>query len=215
MGKIKSILILSLLFCILSLSSYSQIDGIAFKDSTYIATFEHFLSPLKIVAGDTSRFTKNDTTVYSFNWTKNGMSEDLKVIDNPSSNNLVYRCRFESEGSFNIDLEVTNDTAGTSFYTNQTIPVQDPIEVPNVFTPNGDPQNDMFVVKSSGNINNKLKLTIYSRNGDLIHEQIARVVYWDGKLASGQYASEGVYYYVITTQGTPSRTKKGFFYLFR
>jgi gliding motility-associated-like protein len=215
MGNIKSILFFFLLFCIFSFHSYSQIDGIAFKDSTYIATFEHFLSPMKISGSDTSHFIKTDTTVYSFNWRKNGISEKLEIIDNASSGNLVYRCRFESEGSFNIDLEVINDTAGTSYYTTQTISVQDPIEVPNVFTPNGDPQNDLFVVKSSGNPDNKLKLTIYSRNGDLIHEQIARVVYWDGKLASGQYASEGVYYYVITTQGTPSRTKKGFFYLFR
>jgi len=219
MGKVKLILIFSTLFCVLSLRSYSQFDGIAIKDSTYIATFEHFLAPMKVINGDTMHFAKRDTNFYSFNWIKNGShNEPFSLLANIPSNSLYFKHIFKNEDTYTIDLEIINDTAGTSYYTSRTISVQDPLEVPNVFTPNGDPENDLFVVKSNGNPDDKLSLTIYSRNGELIYEQTARVVYWDGKLASGNEASEGVYYYIITSGGssnTPARIKKGFFHLFR
>jgi gliding motility-associated-like protein len=192
--------------------SYAQFDGVAFKDSTYIATFQHFFVPQALNNGDTVNFPK-DTTHYSFYWTSDGDNISPRTV--LTDTKFYFSHVFDSEGSYNVMLEVKNDTAGTSFFTTQTISVKDPIEVPNVFTPDGDNINDLFVVKSSGDADNKLKLSIYTRNGELVHEQIARVVYWDGKLASGQYASEGVYYYIISSQGTPSRTKKGFFHLFR
>jgi gliding motility-associated-like protein len=220
MGKVKFTLIYSLLFCIISINAYSQIDGVDFNSQIYVATYEYFFSPEKIVGKNSTPFPKSDTAHFTFRWSIDGKVKDLnktKYPGQPNSNNVFFKYLFKNNGTYNVELEVT-DTGGRTFTKTHEIVIENPIEVPNIFTPNGDNQNDRFVVKSSGNPDNKLTLTIYTRNGEQIYSQTSRIVYWDGRLASGQKASEGVYYYIITTEGTPStpsRTEKGFFHLYR
>lgn len=212
MGNIKTLLTYSILFVLFTTQSFSQIDGISFKDSVYTATFEHFFVPVILDNNDSLYLSQQATEDYDFKWQIDGTTEELEIIE--QLNHLCFKYTFPQEGVYNVSLEVT-DTNGVSYYSSREIIIEDEIEVPNVFTPNGDDVNDMFVVKSSGNPDNKLELVIYNRNGELVYKQTARVVYWDGKLASGEDAAEGVYYYVISTQGEPQKTKKGFFHLFR
>ncbi|MFO8235423.1 MAG: gliding motility-associated C-terminal domain-containing protein [Bacteroidales bacterium] len=212
MSNIKILLTYSILLVLFTTPSFSQIDGISFKDSVYAATFEHFFVPVMLDNSDSLYFSKQDTSDYEFIWQINGDTKDLNI--NEENYNLCYQYTFGEQGVYNVSLEVI-DMNGVSYYSTHEVIVEDAIEVPNVFTPNGDDQNDVFVVKSSGNADNKLQLVIYNRNGELVYKQTARVIYWDGKLASGEDAAEGVYYYVISTQGEPTRTKKGFFHLFR
>ncbi|MGM0498515.1 MAG: gliding motility-associated C-terminal domain-containing protein, partial [Bacteroidota bacterium] len=198
MSRIKAFIIILLFICFASVKSYSQIDGITIKDSTYVSEFEHFLFPMKIVSGDTLNFDA-DTANYSFNWSVDGASAEPEYNTYISNNDTIpyFKQKFESSDTYEVTLEIINDTSGISYFANINISTNNNIEVPNVFTPDGDGKNDLFVVKSSGDTNNKLKLLIYTRNGDLIYEKIAPVVYWDGKLASGDYAQEGVYYYIV------------------
>ena len=209
MGQIKIILTTFLITCIFSASSNAQIDQVSFKDSVYVATFTHYFVPMKISNGDTSRLM-NSEDIYSIEWTKNGRPMDLDSMSNKGF--ITYIHKFNEGGTYNIGLEVT-DTTGLIYYASKTIFVENSIEVPNVFSPDEDGVNDIFVVKSNGT--QRIKLEIYTRNGDLIHEKTGPVVYWDGKLASGNYASQGVYYYVVKTQNQPEVIKKGFFHLFR
>ncbi|MFW6095346.1 MAG: gliding motility-associated C-terminal domain-containing protein [Bacteroidota bacterium] len=212
MGNIKRLLTYSILFVLFTTQSFSQIDGIAFKDSVYTATYERFFVPVILDDNDSLYLGQQATEDYDFTWQINGATEDLEILE--QLNYLAYKYTFPEEGVYDVSLEVT-DTNGVTYYSNREIIIEDEIEVPNVFTPNGDDVNDMFVVKSSGNPDNKLELVIYNRNGELVYKQTARVVYWDGKLASGEDAAEGVYYYVISSQGESKKTKKGFFHLFR
>ena len=217
MSRIKAIFIASLLICFATFSSIGQIDGIAIKDSTQISAFEHFFLPMKVVSGDTLNFDA-DTLNYDFNWTIDGRPISPQYKNFPSNNNDTipfFRHQFEAAGAYNVTLEIINDTSGISYFTALDISINNDINVPNVFTPDGDGKNDLFVVKSPGNPNEKLKLLIYTRNGNLVHEKIAPVVYWDGKLASGNDAQQGVYYYIVVPQGNTDRAQKGFFYLYR
>jgi gliding motility-associated-like protein len=216
MSRTKALITILFITSLASVKSYAQFDGIAIKDSTYVADFEHFLLPMKIVSGDTLHFDK-DTTNYDFNWTVNARPVDPSYNTYISNGDTIpyFKHTFEAAGSYEVSLEITNDTSGVSYFAYIDIAVNNTIDVPNVFTPDGDGKNDLFVVKSAGSPNNKLKLYIYTRNGDLIHEKIAEVVYWDGKLASGNYAEEGVYYYVVVPQNNPDRAQKGFFHLYR
>ena len=216
MSRNKAFFSILIFICFTSVNVFAQFDGIAIKDSTYVSEFEHFLTPMKIVSGDTLNF-EADTTNYEFNWTIDGMPVNPQYKPFISNGDTIpfFKYTFESSGSYELTLEIINDTTGISYFTNINISVSSNIEVPNVFTPDGDGKNDLFVVKSSGSSDKKLKLMIYTRNGDLIYEKIAPVVYWDGKLASGNYAQQGVYYYIVVPENNSDRAKKGFFHLYR
>ena len=98
------------------------------------------------------------------------------------------------------------------------------VEVPNVFTPNGDGMNDNFVVKSKSL--KSLSIHIYNRWGGLVHSwsysDIRSRDYtyehsvWDGKIGN-RMASPGVYFYIIRAVGRDDKTinKEGFLHLFR
>jgi len=100
------------------------------------------------------------------------------------------------------------------------------LDVPNVFTPNGDDNNDYFRVHSSSLKN--FRITIYNRAGKKVYEyeQTEEKFEWEGwdgtVFGKGrQFAQPGVYFYVIEALGWDAeryRGKepyKGFVYLFR
>lgn len=71
--------------------------------------------------------------------------------------------------------------------------------VPNVFTPNGDGQNDEFrVVYRSLR---EFHCWIYNRWGKLVYEWTDPAKGWDGTI-NGRPAAEGAYFYVIRAMGT-------------
>lgn len=85
-------------------------------------------------------------------------------------------------------------------------------ELPNVFTPNGDGENDVFrpfpyyAVES-------IDLKVYNRWGKLVFETTKPDILWDGKI-DGKPATDGVYFYVcdvnkITLRGVVKETLKG------
>jgi gliding motility-associated-like protein len=70
--------------------------------------------------------------------------------------------------------------------------------LPNIFTPNGDGQNDMFVPFPYRYIDN-IDLKIFNRYGTIVFESKDPAVLWDGTdYKSNEIATDGAYYYVIT-----------------
>lgn len=70
---------------------------------------------------------------------------------------------------------------------------------PNVFTPNGDQQNDFFKPSeiSESECLEFLQYKIYNRWGEMLFETQQNSAYWDGRY-QGNPVSEGVYYYVAS-----------------
>jgi len=101
----------------------------------------------------------------------------------------------------NRDLPECRDTA----YLDDCIPVDNAskLEVPNVFSPNGDGYNDFFQVKAqtlntfTGIIVNRWGRNVFTWENWQDYE-----AGWDGKLSGGSDASPGVYYYIIKAIGT-------------
>ena len=92
--------------------------------------------------------------------------------------------------------------------------VSDSIVAPNVFTPNGDGNNDVFEVVSKGN--NTVSLKIFTRAGVLVFSSEAKRCRWDGFSLNGQEMANGVYYYTAEISGSsPKVSKCGFVHLFR
>ncbi|MBE7442409.1 MAG: gliding motility-associated C-terminal domain-containing protein [Flavobacteriales bacterium] len=79
--------------------------------------------------------------------------------------------------------------------------------IPNVFTPNGDNKNDLFILNFSYE-----KVEIFNRWGNKMFESINNDSFWNGKTTSGVDVSDGTYYYLITTK---EKTYKGFIQLLR
>ncbi len=73
--------------------------------------------------------------------------------------------------------------------------------MPNVFSPNGDGVNDLFVTPVSGEIR------IYNRWGKLVFESLQSYTYWSGKLPNGNEATEGIYYWIIHVEDSNCNLK--------
>ncbi len=100
----------------------------------------------------------------------------------------------------NRDLQECRDTAYIDFCIK--IDQESSIEVPNVFTPDGDGINDYFQVKAESL--RSFQAYIVNRWGSVVYEWTNwqdEDAGWDGKLSGGSKASTGVYYYIINAVG--------------
>jgi gliding motility-associated-like protein len=76
---------------------------------------------------------------------------------------------------------------------------------PNVFTPNGDGENDLFFFKTEYTV--EFKLTITNRWGNVVYDKILDLTApigpqgWDGKAQNGNEAKSGTYFYKYTAIG--------------
>jgi gliding motility-associated-like protein len=75
------------------------------------------------------------------------------------------------------------------------------IETVNVFTPNGDGENDYFAISTAGDLSNCAELSIYNRHGVLVYQSYGGIYSWDGYSPSGKPHPEGVYFYVYSVNG--------------
>ncbi len=88
-------------------------------------------------------------------------------------------------------------------------------ELPNVFTPNGDGQNDLFIPLPYRYIKD-IDIKIYNRWGQLIFETTNPDILWDGKNKNTKkICSDGTYFYIclvneIRIDGFKPRILKGF-----
>ncbi|MFN3916513.1 MAG: gliding motility-associated C-terminal domain-containing protein [Flavobacteriales bacterium] len=76
-------------------------------------------------------------------------------------------------------------------------PANEPvIEIPNVFSPNGDGINDVFKVSTTNVID--IQAYIYDRWGNIVYYFWGVNGFWDGRTwPAGEVCSTGVYYYII------------------
>lgn len=128
---------------------------------------------------------------------------------------------YEHPGRYKVRMVAVNtlgsegcrDTT-TAFYINV---LESLVDVPNVFTPNGDGKNDVFRVR--GLSLESFHGVIINRWGRKIYEWSDPDGGWDGRI-NGKYASPGTYYYIITAKGReknspPKYIKKGALLLVR
>lgn len=89
------------------------------------------------------------------------------------------------------------------------------LEESNVFTPNGDGINDVFIPVSFTRIKS-VEMKIYDRWGKLLYTTSNLQNGWDGKI-NGNNSPEGVYFYTIRFRGEDLKfeTRKGSFTLLR
>ena len=116
---------------------------------------------------------------------------------------------YTKPGEYLVKLSVSDGINFDRF--SQRVRIYNRIEVPNVFTPNGDGRNDFLVIITNGS--DLYSLKIYTTTGSLIYKKTAYSFSWDGKTPEGNSASTGVYYYMVTSNN--KFVTSGFFHLIR
>lgn len=87
--------------------------------------------------------------------------------------------------------------------------------IPNVFTPNGDGNNDVFMITNEGM--EKLHCRIYDRWGVLVYEWDSPTGSWNGQTLNGKQATDGVYYFTAHMEDFTNKIyeESGFIHLIR
>lgn len=146
-------------------------------------------------------FTGHAPTTFTFTNSSNGtqLSNYWNFADGNTSQQSNPVETYTAAGTYDVSLLVTDvygctDTAMITVYVTDTTP---PIIIPNIFTPNGDSINDIFMVSGKGI--SYFNCKIYDRWGITLYEWNNVGGGWDGKNASnGDPVSDGTYYYLVT-----------------
>jgi len=147
-------------------------------------------------------------TITTISWT---FSNGVNV-----NNELQPVVKFNTPGYFSVTCEINGNTTitETDMIFVYSGPCDEIIEVPNVFSPNGDGVNDYFKIRTNGL--NLFSLTVYTRSGVLVYKMESPNLIWDGRTLSGHEMRPGIYYYVIEqTDGGGGIKKTGFVHLIR
>ena len=145
----------------------------------------------------TSQSQLFDTSAYTYYWNFGDNSGD--TTDLPT---MLHNYNFDD--NYTVSL-VVSDEFGCSGSITKYIVVKDyDIEIPNIFTPNGDEINDVFFVKTDGKAT--FSFTIYNRWGTLIYTSCSNKIIWDGRTSAGVFVNTGTYYYIITSDEESPKT---------
>lgn len=150
-----------------------------------------------------------------------GMTLLDSLLDNRIRTERDFNYTYMHPGLYKVQLKAINtkgqyqcwDTTEPKFI-NVVISL---VNVPNVFTPNGDGKNDVFCVQAFSV--EAFEAIILNRWGRKVYEWHDPEGGWDGRI-NGKYATPGTYYYIVTARGReksnpPKYVKKGALLLVR
>lgn len=110
--------------------------------------------------------------------------------------------RYESDGIFDVTLTVIDEHG--CVYSGRKGPyvvIAPEVQIPNVFTPNGDDFNDKWFVRYNGLA--PIKIAVFDRWGNLHFESNTKEKGWDGTTLDGAQAPTGTYYYMVYVGDKP------------
>ena len=167
-------------------------------------------------------FTDNSVRASSYKWDFGDKDSTNSALRDPGEH-IYYK-----PGEYSVKLTVQNNVSFCidSLRLDQKIVVNpSELNIPNVFTPNGDGINDNFIVESKSL--RTLSMEVFSRSGLKVYsffgdgERLKNWKGWDGNINSSSVkATPGVYYYLIKAYGWDdvnydSKEYRGFVYLYR
>lgn len=174
--------------------------------TVYVINADFSFTPSTGPAPLTVEVYNNNPGASSWNWSfSNGDSVSAAfastTYNSPGSYTIIYT--IEENGCMAMD--------------SVTILVYEDLflQIPNIFTPNGDNLNDDFKVTAEGI--ESYSIEIYSRWGAKIFSAQNQDNSWKGKINDGSDAHDGTYYFIITYKpiGKEKAIQKGFVNLVR
>jgi gliding motility-associated-like protein len=144
-----------------------------------------------------------DLTVHFDNNSTNGSAYHWSFGDGSQwnvSSTAGQQHGYTNPGEYMVVLTASNGSCSDTDTVFITVnPLPDPIIViPNIFTPNGDHNNDTFFITVS--YVKSVKVQIVNRWGDKMYDYDNVQGYWDGTVR-GDLASDGVYFFTYVIEG--------------
>lgn len=140
---------------------------------------------LHICFGETATLAADTGQGYTYLWNTGETSQIISKTDS---------------GTYQVDITMPGEVcAKTQIFLLDVDTCYIPLKLPNVFTPNGDGANDFWIPYPIGNFD-KFEIIVYNRWGTVVFKTTDPKFKWDAKDLNGDLVSEGVYYYVATTQ---------------
>lgn len=137
-----------------------------------------------------------NTTVLFNNLTQHATEYTWDFGDNIFSQDLNPTHVYHEEGEFFVTLSATNALGCRSTITKGPYIVATPdLFIPNVFSPNADGINDVFMVNYTGS--QPFTMQITDRWGVKLYTGTNKTKGWDGNNTNGDAAVDGVYYYLV------------------
>ncbi len=157
---------------------------------------------VSISNGPTASFTPSPSSgsvpldVSFTNASTNGTTYSWNFGDNSTSTDFNPDYTYENTGEFVAVLTVI-DSLGCEASDSALIIVEGEavVVIPNIFSPNGDGNNDLFLVSGTNIVD--VDGSILNRWGQVVYAWNALYTGWDGRTLTGTFATEGTYYYLI------------------
>ncbi len=137
----------------------------------------------------------DDVVSYNIYYAENAASpyQIIETITVPSDTTYTHTIGFTVAGCYVVTA--IDSVGNESDYSNAVCIDNCPVyTLPNVFTPNGDGANDLYIPFPYRFID-RIDLRIFNRHGQLVHETSDPDINWDGTNLNGKALAEGVYYY--------------------
>lgn len=161
-----------------------------------------------VEAGPDADFTipadgKLGETVSLVNTTIGGQIYEWKLLENTFSTTEHTTLLLDTASTICVEL-VTTSQAGCKDSIEHCIDVLgEELEIPNIFTPNEDGQNDQLILANS--VGRTVNIQVLNRWGRIVYEANDYQNDWKGTDSNGKELVEGTYFYVVTdvTSDTP------------
>lgn len=191
-----------------------QADSSFFYESIHVdADFE--IDPGQGEAPLEVFITDNSVRAHSYRWEFG--DDSVSYLADPVSHT------YYKPGTYTLSLFIESDQFCSDSLSHKIIVEPSSLNIPNVFTPDGDGINDFFLVDNKSL--RSIFVQVFSRNGQRVYvfegygDALKDWQGWDGTIGSSR-ASPGVYYYIIRARGWDDvvyegKEFRGFLYLYR
>lgn len=157
---------------------------------------ESGFAPLPVTFSNTSSSSLDNSgilTVWNFG---NGYSETTKQS---SVSPVAY---YKQPGSYTVTAYMVKGNCRDTVSRVIKVDIPSLLEIPNVFSPNGDGVNDVYFLKTAGLV--QIDMVIFDRWGHKVFETKSEKgnIAWDGKNRYGKDVAEGVYFYKLKAMGS-------------
>jgi len=146
--------------------------------------------------------TKSNSAILQWTYV-NELSPDVEFTIGRNTTEATHT--FDRFGRYTVRVEAQDEGCVNVRDSIQISVSESKLEVPNVFTPNNDGQNDQFCVAYKSIV--RYQMYVYNRWGRLVFQSDRPNVCWDG-LIGGKPADIGPYYYVIEAEGAEGHRYK-------